>query len=285
MTIGLLICLSSCDYQSRADFEKEIAAEASNNVDIEMPKITYIADEGGSDTIDTPRERKEDDLDFIEMYGKGSLGRALDPADAKGNLIDTNVGDTQIGISLIPSVQRQGGYSSILSYMREGNLVEREFGPVAGVAGMSTTVTYDIIDSESGPMLLVSQVSVSEFETYSAYYLFNKFMGLVDYMVFRNSVDQTMPTVERLGDIIEWTDMAYPGDINLAVDRRMKTENKYLPSMFEIYSIKTRPLVALVGGREMDIGYLPNIKSERRILVAKTTDNPTNPGMFVDIEK
>ena len=183
------------------------------------------------------------------------------------------------------SVQIPGGYSTYLSYNRNDEFVEREFGPIAGFVGLSSTVAYDVIDSESGQMLLVSMVGQSNGDTYSAYYLFNKFMGLIDYLVFRNSIDNINPSVERLGEIVEAPETEVPGSIDQAIKARIDKENNHLPSLLDVYGIKTRPVVARVDGRDMDIGYIPDIKMENRILLARTTNDPIDQGSRIDIEK
>lgn len=282
--LAMIISLSACDFQSRADFEKEIAtAEKKQDKDFVMPDITYR--KTGEEETDTVREKSEDDLDLGNLYGSGKSGNNLNPADAVGNIVDTNVGDSQIGISLSPSSQRAGAYSTILSYKRNNELTEREFGPVTGITGINTTVTFDKINSESGPMLLVSQVTVDNGETYSVYYLFNKFMSLMDNLVFRTSVNDTSPTVERLGDVVEYTDQAIPGSLDQAITNRMEAEARYLPSMLDIYGVKHRPLTSLYDNRQMDLGYLPDITGEDRILITRTTTTTQNMGMNIDIEK
>lgn len=284
LSLGLILALTSCEFQSRADFEKELAAEDSaSEKDFVMPDIRY--EKAGDEPESSGEEKTEAKLDLTNLYGSGKAGKTLNPADAVGNIIDTKIGDSQIGVSLSPSSQTSGAYSTMLSYKRNNELIEREFGPVAGISGLNTIVTYDKINSDSGPMLLVSQITVNNGETYSAYYIFNKFMSLMDYLVFRTSTDNTMPTVERLGDVIEYTDQAVPGDINKAIKNRMETEERYLPSMLDIYGIKHRPVTSLYENREMDIGYLPDVTGEDRILLTKTTTNAQNMGMNIDIEK
>ena len=284
LSMGLILALTSCEFQSRADFEKELAAEDSaSEKDFVMPDIRY--EKAGDEPASSGEEKSEDKLDLTNLYGSGKAGKTLNPADAVGNIIDNKIGDSQIGVSLSPSSQTSGAYSTMLSYKRNNELTEREFGPVAGISGLNTIVTYDKINSDSGPMLLVSQITVNNGETYSAYYIFNKFMSLMDYLVFRTSTDNTMPTVERLGDVIEYTDQAVPGDINKAIKNRMETEERYLPSMLDIYGIKHRPVTSLYENREMDIGYLPDVTGEDRILLTKTTTNAQNMGMNIDIEK
>ena len=142
--LAMIISLSACDFQSRADFEKEIAtAEKKQDKDFVMPDITYK--KAGEEEIDTAREKSEDDLDLENLYGSGKSGKNLNPADAVGNIVDTNVGDSQIGISLRASSQMAGAYSTILSYKRNNELTEREFGPVTGIAGINTTVSLSLI--------------------------------------------------------------------------------------------------------------------------------------------
>lgn len=281
---AILLSLSACDFQSRADFEKELsAADKKEDKNFVRPKIAY--QKAGEEENTSPKEKSEDDLDLINLYGTGKNGKNLNPQDAVGNIIDTNIGDSQFGISLRPSSQMQGAYSAILSYKRNNELTEREFGPIAGVNGINTTVTFDKISSESGPMLLVSQVSINNGETYSAYYLFNKFMSLMDYLVFRTSTENIMPSVERLGDVVEYTDQAVAGDLNQAITNRMHTEDRYLPSMLDIYGVKYRPLTILYQNKEIDMGYLPDITGENRILITRTTSSSENMGMNIDIEK
>ena len=282
--ISLVFALSACDFESRSDFEAKFNKQEQNSDDVTMPKITYVA---ASDDDKNPSQSEDtsDKIDFEEYYGKGNSGMSLDPSKNLGNIVDTKIGNTQIGISLMQSVQIPGGYSTYLSYNRNDEFVEREFGPIAGFVGLSSTVAYDVIDSESGQMLLVSLVGQSNGDTYSAYYLFNKFMGLIDYLVFRNSIDNINPTVERLGEIVEAPETDLPGNIDQAIKARIDTENKHLPSLLDVYGIKTRPVVGRVDGRDMDIGYIPDIKMENRILLARTTNDPIDQGSRIDIEK
>lgn len=282
--ISLVFALSACDFESRSDFEAKFNKQEQNSDDVTMPKITYVA---ASDDDKNPSQSEDssDKIDFEEYYGKGNSGMSLDPSKNLGNIVDTKIGNTQIGISLMQSVQIPGGYSTYLSYNRNDEFVEREFGPIAGFVGLSSTVAYDVIDSESGQMLLVSLVGQSNGDTYSAYYLFNKFMGLIDYLVFRNSIDNINPTVERLGEIVEAPETELPGNIDQAIKARIDKENNHLPSLLDVYTIKTRPVVARVDGREMDIGYIPDIKMENRILLARTTNDPIDQGSRIDLEK
>lgn len=282
--ISLVLALSACDFESRSDFEEKFNKKEQISDDVTMPKITYVA-ASDNDRKDTDSKDNNDNIDFEEYYGKGSSGKSLDPLKSLGNIVDTKVGNAQIGISLMQSVQIPGGYSTYLSYNRNDEFVEREFGPIAGFVGISSTVAYDVIDSESGQMLLVSLVGQSNGDTYSAYYLFNKFMGLIDYLVFRNSVDNINPTVERLGEIVEAPETEVPGSIDQAIKARIDKENNHLPSLLDVYGIKTRPVVARVDGRDMDIGYIPDIKMENRILLARTTNDPIDQGSRIDIEK
>lgn len=282
--ISLVLTLSACDFESRSEFEEKFNKKEQISDDVTMPKITYVA-ASDDDRKDTDSEDNKDKIDFEEYYGKGNSGKSLDPSKSLGNIVDTKVGNTQIGISLMQSVQIPGGYSTYLSYNRNDEFVEREFGPIAGFVGLSSTVAYDVIDSESGQMLLVSMVGQSNGDTYSAYYLFNKFMGLIDYLIFRNSIDNINPTVERLGEIVEAPETEDPGSIDQAIKARIDKENNHLPSLLDVYGIKTRPVVARVDGRDMDIGYIPDIKMENRILLARTTNDPIDQGSRIDIEK
>ena len=282
--ISLVLALSACDFESRSDFEEKFNKKEQISDDVTMPKITYVA-ASDNDRKDTDSKDNNDNIDFEEYYGKGSSGKSLDPLKSLGNIVDTKVGNAQIGISLMQSVQIPGGYSTYLSYNRNDEFVEREFGPIAGFVGLSSTVAYDVIDSESGQMLLVSLVGQSNGDTYSAYYLFNKFMGLIDYLIFRNSIDNINPTVERLGEIVEAPETELPGTIDQAIKARIDKENNHLPSLLDVYGIKIRPVVARVDGRDMDIGYIPDIKMENRILLARTTNDPIDQGSRIDIEK
>ena len=282
--ISLVLALSACDFESRSDFEEKFNKKEQISDDVTMPKITYVA-ASDNDRKDTDSKDNNDNIDFEEYYGKGSSGKSLDPLKSLGNIVDTKVGNAQIGISLMQSVQIPGGYSTYLSYNRNDEFVEREFGPIAGFVGISSTVAYDVIDSESGQMLLVSLVGQSNGDTYSAYYLFNKFMGLIDHLIFRNSIDNINPTVERLGEIVEAPETELPGTIDQAIKARIDKENNHLPSLLDVYGIKIRPVVARVDGRDMDIGYIPDIKMENRILLARTTNDPIDQGSRIDIEK
>lgn len=282
----ILFTLSSCKFQSREDFEKELEAnELLDSSDIDMPKIRYISADSNEDiNFKSEEGGSEDKQDFDSMYGEGKFGKNMTPQDSQGSIIDTKLGESQIGISLMPSTQSLGGYSSILSYKKNNELVEREFGPVAGMENLATMVAYDKIDAESGPMLLASQVTVNNGQTYSAYYLFNRYMSLMDYLVFRNSTDNIVPSVERLGEMVETPDISNPGDIYQAIESRKEIEDRYLKSLLDVYKVKSRPVKSLVEGREIEIGYLPDTTDDNRIILLKSTSNPDNMGMNIDIE-
>jgi hypothetical protein len=282
LSLGLL--LTSCDFQARDEFEKQLAADEKKvDKDFKMPDISY--EKAGEESSTNNDNKTDEKLDLTNLYGSGKAGTNLNPADAVGNIIDTSIGESQISISLRPSSQVAGAYSTILSYKRNNELTEREFGPIAGINGLNTVVTFDKVSSDSGPMLLVSQVTINNGETYSAYYIFNKFMSLMDYLVFRTSTNDTTPTVERLDDIVEYTDQAIPGDLNKAIKNRMEAEDRYLPSLLDVYSINYKSVKSLYENKEMDIGYLPDITGKDRILLTKTTTSTDNMGMNIDMEK
>ncbi|WP_297281858.1 hypothetical protein [uncultured Anaerococcus sp.] len=284
LVLSLLLSLSACNFQSRAEFEKELEGKESvESDDIKAPKITYVASDSDANNKDEGQENK-DDLDLVSMYGKGKAGNNMNPSDSQGNIIDKQVGESHIGVSLKPSIQSPEAFSTILSYKDSDELVEREFGPVAGKANLSSMVSYDEIQSESGPMLLVSQVTVDNGQTYSSYYLFNRYMSLMDCLVFKNSTDNIIPSVERLGEMVENPESSESGNIDQAIDRRIEIEKKYLPSLLDVYKVKSRPVTSLVEGKEKDIGYLPDITDDKRILLVKTSANPENMGMNIDIE-
>lgn len=282
LSLGLL--LTSCDFQARDEFEKQLAADEKKvDKDFKMPDISY--EKAGEESSTNNDNKTDEKLDLTNLYGSGKAGTNLNPADAVGNIIDTSIGESQISISLRPSSQVAGAYSTILSYKRNNELTEREFGPIAGINGLNTVVTFDKVSSDSGPMLLVSQVTINNGETYSAYYIFNKFMSLMDYLVFRTSTNDTTPTVERLDDIVEYTDQAIPGDLNKAIKNRMEAEDRYLPSLLDVYGINYKSVKSLYENKEMDIGYLPDITGKDRILLTKTTTSTDNMGMNIDMEK
>ena len=282
LSLGLL--LTSCDFQARDEFEKQLAADEKKvDKDFKMPDISY--EKAGEESSTNNDNKTDEKLDLTNLYGSGKDGTNLNPADAVGNIIDTSIGESQIGISFRPSSQVAGAYSTILSYKRNNELTEREFGPIAGINGLNTVVTFDKVSSDSGPMLLVSQVTINNGETYSAYYIFNKFMSLMDYLVFRTSTNDTTPTVERLDDIVEYTDQAIPGDLNKAIKNRMEAEDRYLPSLLDVYGINYKSVKSLYENKEMDIGYLPDITGKDRILLTKTTTSTDNMGMNIDMEK
>ena len=283
-TTVALLTLSSCGFQSRADF---MASLDKKNVEYDenlMPKITYVSDDGREKELaEENLDKSEDKINFIDLYGKGKTGKFLDPAESLGNIKETKLLDSSIGISLLKSIGQPGGYSTFLSYEKDGEFLEREFGPIGGFQNLSSMVAYDMIQSESGPMLLVSMVSTTEYDTYSAYYIFNKFMGLMDYMVFRNSIDDIDPSVERLGEMVKVPELVKTGDIDQAIEARIDTEKEHLPSLLDVYKIDVKPVTGMANGRQRTLGYLPDIKSEDRILEAKTTDDPANQGASVDI--
>lgn len=273
--LSLCFILSGCDYQSRSDFKAEINKEKNISNGMDFPKITYVKDDFTEEDEDE-NNSDEDKINFKEIYGKGSLGENLDAKNSMGNLIDTKIDDTQIGISLLESVQSPGGYSTFISYKKDGNLVEREFGPLAGFNDLASTVSYDMIDSQSGKLLLISQVSVFDGNSFSAYYLFNKYMGLMDYLVFRTSTDNVDTTVERLGEVIEYPDSPRQGSLEEAINNRIATEDEYLKTLLDVYGVKTKAVSSYVEGKKMEIGYIADIEEKNRILHANTSSNPMN---------
>ena len=85
--------------------------------------------------------------------------------------------------------------------------------------------------------------------------------------------------------MVEIPNYSESGSIDEAIKHRMETEQDYLPSLLDVYKVKSKAIKSLVGGKETDLGSLPDIKDERRLLLIKTTSNPDNMGMNIDMEK
>ena len=84
--------------------------------------------------------------------------------------------------------------------------------------------------------------------------------------------------------MVETPDISNPGDIYQAIESRKEIEDRYLKSLLDVYKVKSRPVKSLVEGREIEIGYLPDTTDDNRIILLKSTSNPDNMGMNIDIE-
>ena len=102
LSLGLL--LTSCDFQARDEFEKQLSADEKKvDKDFKMPDISY--EKAGEESSTNNDNKTDEKLDLTNLYGSGKAGTNLNPADAVGNIIDTSIGESQIGISLRPSIK------------------------------------------------------------------------------------------------------------------------------------------------------------------------------------
>ena len=256
MRVFLFVCLglilSSCGFKSKKEFLEERQEEVLEAED--LPDIKYVKE-----------KPKGDEVDFESIYGKGEKNEKVALKDAIGNLITTDFGGKKLGISIKPSSYLYNTYPAVLSYEENDQVIEKEYGPVAAGDNVASDVTFDIIKSESGPMLLASQVIIKENETSSAYYLYNKYMSLVDSFQFKNSTANTEVEVYRMGNLTEPIENISQGDIKEAIRKRIDAEEKNLRDLFGAYNIASEKLRADIDGVSLEIGHLPR-PTEGRII-------------------
>ena len=259
----LAFVLGSCGFESREDFEKDQGLKSETTSE-ELPEIKYV-----KNTKTTPS------INFENLYGKAKISERTYLKDAIGNLVSADFAGSEIGISIKPSQRAYNTYPAVLSYDQAGMLVEKEYGPVAAGENIFSQVDFDIISSESGPMLLVSQIVISDSENTSAYYLYNRYMSLVDSFQFVNSTANTDVYVYRLGSLIEGGNATMPGDLKTAIDKRMISEEKHLKDILDLYKVKYSKVKGKIENKEIEVGHLAD-PDHGRIIEIKFNDRDEN---------
>lgn len=267
LVLVLTLILSSCGFESQSEFKKD-QGEIVSEEKIEFPEIKYIENTD-------PKDR----VDFEEIYGKGRMSSKIYLADSLGYLKKFNFAGREIGISLLESSFSPTSYTTVLSFKDNDNLVEKEYGPLVTSDNIFSQIDIDLVDAESGPSLIVSQVVVDGYETKSAYYIYNKYMSLVDSYHFENSIDDVNVNVYRMSEPVEISQVANPSDLEMAISKRIDKEEEYLKEIFGVYKIESENIKAEINGRKVLVGLMPS-PSKARIMELKLLGKDQNDAIL-----
>lgn len=252
--LTLVFLLSACSFQSKEDFEKEIDEVDKPKETIEMPEVTY-KDASTKETI-----RK---IEFEKDYKKAVLGENLGLEEATGFIKEINFAGSQVGFVIEKDQANILNFK--LVYDDEGK-VEYTYGPLSREDELVSRIKVISFDSESGPMLLVSQVSVFENESLSSYYLYNKYLSLLDSFSFYNTTEKIEPEVRRLDDLVESGETSTKKDIKEAIRARIEAEDKYLQDISRAYDLDMDLAKETIRGDKIEIGNLLYDKKDKEIL-------------------
>lgn len=267
LVLVLSLILSACGFESKSEF-KEDMGETVSEEEIKFPEIKYITDTD-----------PEDRVDFEEIYGKGCMSSKIYLKDALGYLKKFDFAGKQIGVELLESSFSPSSYTAVLSFKDNENIVEKEYGPLVTSDNIFSQVDFDMIEAESGPCLIASQVVVDGNETKSAYYIYNKYMSLIDSFHFENSIDDVNVNVYRMSQPVEASEEAKPGDLEMAISKRIDKEEEYLKEIFGVYKIESENIKAEINGRKILIGLMPS-PSKSRIMELKLIDKDENDAIL-----
>ena len=252
--LTLVFLLSACSFQSKEDFEKEIDEVDKPKETIEMPEVTYK----DASTKETVRK-----IDFEKDYKKAVIGDNISLDEATGFIKEINFVGSQVGFVL---EKDQANILNLkLVYDDEGK-VEYTYGPVSREDELVSRIKVISFDSESGPMLLVSQVSVFENESISSYYLYNKYLSLLDSFTFYNTTEKIEPEVRRLDDLVESSETSTKKDLKEAIRARIEAEDKYLQDISRAYDLDMDLAKETIVGDKIEIGNLLYDKKDKEIL-------------------
>ena len=267
LALVLSLILTSCGFESKSEF-KEDMGETGSEENVEFPEIKYI-------TNTDPEDR----VDFEEIYGKGRMSSKIYLEDAMGFLKKFNFAGKEVGVELLESSFSPTSYTVVLSFKDNDNLVEKEYGPLVTSDNVFSQVDIDLIEAESGPSLIVSQLVVDGYETKSAYYIYNKYMSLIDSFHFENSIDDVNVNVYRMSELVEAGDNVKPGDLEMAISKRIDKEEEYLKEIFGVYKVENDNIKAEINGREILVGLMPS-PSKARIMEFKLIDKDQNDAII-----
>ena len=252
--LSLVFLLSACSFQSKEEFEKEIDEVDKPKETIEMPEVTY-KDASTKETI-----RK---IDFEKDYKKAVIGDNISLDKATGFIKEINFAGSQVGFVL---EKDQANILNLkLVYDDEGK-VEYTYGALSREDELVSRIKVISFDSESGPMLLVSELSVFENESVSNYYLYNKYLSLLDSFSFYNTTGKIEPEVRRLVDLVESSETSTKKDLKEAIRSRIESEDKYLQDISRAYGLDMDLAKDTILGEELEIGNLLYDKKDREIL-------------------
>lgn len=252
--LSLVFLLSACSFQSKEEFEKEIDEVDKPKETIEMPEVTYK----DASTKETVRK-----IDFEKDYKKARIGENVSLDEATGFIKEINFAGNQLGFVL---EKDQANILNLkLVYDDEGK-VELTYGPLTREDELVSRIKVISFDSESGPMLLVSEISVFENESVSNYYLYNKYLSLLDFFSFYNTTEKIEPEVRRLDDLVESSETSTKKDLKEAIRARIEAEDKHLQDISRAYDLYMDLAKDTILGEELEIGNLLYDKKDKEIL-------------------
>ena len=152
-----------------------------------------------------------------------------------------------------------------LVYDDEGK-VEYTYGPLSREDELVSRIKVISFDSESGPMLLVSELSIFENESLSNYYLYNKYLSLLDSFSFYNTTEKIEPEVRRLDDLVDSGETSTKKDLKEAIRARIEAEDKYLQDISRAYDLDMDLAKETIRGDKIEIGNLLYDKKDKEIL-------------------
>ena len=252
--LTLAFLLSACSFQSKEEFEKEIDEVDRPKETIEMPEVTYK----DASTKETVRK-----IDFEKDYKKAVLGENISLDEATGFIKEINFAGSQVGFVL---EKDQANILNLKLVYDDKGKVEHTYGPLSREDELVSRIKVISFDSESGPMLLVSQVSVFENESLSNYYLYNKYLSLLDSFTFYNTTEKIEPEVRRLDDLVESSDTSTKKDLKEAIRARIEAEDKYLQDISRAYDLDMDLAKEAIAGDKIEIGNLLYDKKDKEIL-------------------
>lgn len=277
---SLLIFLSSCNKITK------IRKENVESIDLKNVNIKYVKEQR---QIFKNSSKKKD---FEKIYGFGKYSDAIKINDSLGNLAAFELGNYNIGISLEKSSLASGAISAFVSYYDKKdekleNPKQIEFGPIwVDDPKLISNISFDKLTTASGDMLLVSLSVISAYDQYSSYYIYNKYMSLVDYISFSNSTSNISVEVTRL-DKLYYPDgnLSNPGSIVDASKARVDMEEKILEEVGKTYGIKYKKILQSLDGEKTFVANFPQDSTKTmRIVTIESLTNlekyPSYKGYF-----
>lgn len=261
LVLALLFLLSACSFQSRESFEKELHNKESQKKPIKMPEISYK---------DAISKKDIERIDFTKLYKKVSLSDRKAIEGSLGLIKQIDFSSKQLGFVI---KKEDDGNIYLDQVYDKGGLVEESLALLSRPDLDRVFVKVITFDSDSGPMLLVSEFAIYEKETLSAYYLYDKYLSQIDSFIFSNTTDKLEPSITRLGDRIGEDGNKTKGDIKKAIEERLKAEEAQLSDLYTAYDLKKETIRGKVLGEDIDIGHLIRGDHSKEILfVEKTKD-------------
>lgn len=261
LVLALLFLLSACSFQSRESFEKELLNKESQKKPIKMPEISYK---------DAISKKDIERIDFAKLYKKASLCDRKAIESSLGLIKQMDFSSKQLGFVI---KKEDDGNIYLDQVYDKGGLVEESVALLSRPDLDRVFVKVITFDSDSGPMLLVSEFAIYEKETLSAYYLYDKYLSQIDSFIFSNTTDKLEPSITRLGDGLGEDGKKTKGDIKKAISERLRAEESQLADLYMTYGLKKETIRGKVLGEDMDIGHLISGNHSKEILfIEKTKD-------------